>query len=528
ISKKVEKSEQELDATGCIVTPGFFDPHTHLDAQLCWDPTASPSNLHGVTSVVMGLCGFGIAPCQDDGGEYLLKSLQEVEEIPYASTAAGVDFQWSSWGEFAAHIERQALSINVAGFVPHTALRYAVMGERARGEEATAEDIAAMRAQLAEGLAAGAVGFSTSRGPNHKDAYGDPVPSRFATDNELAQLVSECKNRLWQINVKTKFSGDADALISEVEAYEAWTRAAGANFTWTPFHAEPGNNVWRDVLAHTQQVNADGLIVKPQIAAQPITTSFRFDGFSYIMAVPDWRDIFQGFHKLSAEERKALFADASVREIMARPPQNPDAQFAPKLEDWIVLDSPNHPEAVGNSLVWLGERWNIPAGQAMCDLILGDDLMTSIQVPAVNRSGEAIAVFLNDHDTLIGLGDAGAHVNSINNYAYTTQILQDFVKGNGTLTLPKAIQRMTSEPAQLHGLPARGRLLAGAPADVNVIDLDQLSLNRLETRHDLPTGASRIWQSANGYRYVMVNGEVSIESDKPTGASAGALLRVGA
>src|SRR5919106_2814210 len=185
-------AEREIDASGCIVTPGFVDPHTHLDAQLCWDPSGSPSSLHGVTTVVMGLCGFGVAPCREGGGEYLLRSLEMVEEIPFESTSLGVPFTWRTWPEFMAHLRSRPLGVHVYGFVPHSALRYYVMGERARSEPATADDRAALVAELRRSLAAGALGFATSRGPNHNDAYGEPVPSRRADDAELRALVGAC------------------------------------------------------------------------------------------------------------------------------------------------------------------------------------------------------------------------------------------------------------------------------------------------------------------------------------------------
>src|SRR5260370_29620762 len=303
VGETVGSAVTDVDAAGCVGTPGFIDPHTHLDAQLCWDPAARPSSLHGVTTVVLGLCGFGVAPCRPGGSEYLLRSLEVVEEIPYESTVRGVPFDWSSWVEYFHYVGGLPLTVNVAGFVPHSALRDHVMGERARGDAATATDRDALVGELRQSLDAGAVGFSTSRGPNHVDAFGDPVPSRFADDDELRALLSTCRGGAWQVNVETKFSGDAAGLIAEVDRYASWSAAAGTRLSWTPLHAEPGTTIWREVVARNAVLNQQpGLVVAPQVAASPITTVFRFDEFSPVAFVPGWADLTSGWF----EDRKSV------------------------------------------------------------------------------------------------------------------------------------------------------------------------------------------------------------------------------
>ena len=225
VGAALDRGREELDATGCIVTPGFVDPHTHLDAQLCWDAAASPSTLHGVTSVVLGIRGFGIAPCHDGDGEYLLRSLEAVEEIPYASASLGVGFEWTTWGEFMQHLTGRELGVNAAGMVPHSALRYFVMGERAGSQPASEDERDAMAGELRRAIADGALGFATSRGPNHTDGNGDPVPSRAADDDEPRALVQECRGRVWQINVATKF---ATNIIKTIPAVFGSNIPAGA------------------------------------------------------------------------------------------------------------------------------------------------------------------------------------------------------------------------------------------------------------------------------------------------------------
>ena len=420
----------EIDASGCFVVPGIIDPHTHLDAQLCWDGTASPSSHHGVTTVLGGMCGFGVAPCPPGGDEYLLRSLEVVEEIPYESTAAGVEFTWGTFAQYLEHLDARPLAVNAGFLVPHSALRYAVMGDRARGETATDADRESLAAVLREALDAGGLGFASSRGPNHQDAHGEPVTSRHADDAEIRALVAQCRGRPWQINVRTKFAGDAQALLDEVAEYGSWTREAGARLTWTPCHADD-EGTWRRVLEATHEVDGDGVEVVPQVLAQPL----------------------------------ALW-DTSA----------------------------------------------LPEGEA-------------VEVPVLNKDAEGIAALVEDRGTLVGLGDAGAHVRSVTNYTYPTTLLADLVRDQERIPLEHAVRRLTSHPAEFFGLGARGRVSVGWAADLAVLDLDSLELGPLEVVADLPAGAERLVRSARGWRATVVNGEVTRRDGESTGAWPGQVLR---
>jgi len=521
---EVGPGTREIDAAGAWVTPGFIDPHTHLDAQLCWDPSGSPSAGHGVTTVILGLCGFGIAPCPPDGGDYLLRALEVVEEIPYASTKLGVDFEWKSWRDYRNFLARQPLGVNAAGFVPHSALRYAVMGDRARSEVATETDRAALVAELRDALDAGAIGFATSRGPNHVDNYGDPVPSRNADALELEALVGACAGKLWQINVETKFSHDAKALLDEIEVYIDWTRRADAKMTWTPFYAEPGETVWQDVLAHNTRTNASGVRVAPQITAVPITLLLRFDERSVFTAISGWDEVLKGFFKDSSEEKKKRLMDPAVRNVMRNAEGDPKHPLTPNFERWSFTLAPGRPEYGGRTLADIAREQGTHPVDVLCDQIVADDLQTLIDVPIFNLSEEGVVQFLEDEGTLLGLGDAGAHVMSVTNYRYPTFLLEDLVRKQGAISIETAVRRMTSLPAEIHGLSDRGRLAVGARADVCVIDREAIRLGPVEVRHDLPGGAPRLVQRGHGYRHVLVNGVPTIEDDQPTGARAGEML----
>jgi N-acyl-D-amino-acid deacylase len=494
-----------VDARGCHVAPGFVDPHTHLDAQLCWDPDAAPSSAHGVTTVIIGLCGFGIAPSPPDGGEYLLHMLEGVEEIPAAAARLGVDFTWGSWVDYRRSLRPR---VNVYGYVPHSALRYAVMGDRARTDPATDDDVAGMRQALEEALRFGAIGLATSRGPNHVDGAGDPVPSRLATDDELRGLVDACAGRCWQINLASKTSADPADLIEEVERYAGWTQAAGARLSWTPFHADPGSDRWREILRHTRELNERGVTVKPQVSVQPLAVALTFDRPSLLTRVTGWGPALAGWDAREPAQRLAHLADESVRVTLRAAPEDAAGALAPRSGDWVIVSSRTAPGAIGGTVRRLADATGRHPVDALLDLVIADDLATVVQVPVVNRDREAVATLVADPDTVIGLGDAGAHVMSISNFSYPTELLARLVRDEGALTVEQAVHRLTRQPAQYHGLDDRGTLAVGRPADVVVFDLDRLALGPVETRTDLPGGAPRLWQGASGYVARVVDGQL--------------------
>jgi len=520
-----DEGGEVVDATGCWVTPGFIDPHTHLDAQLCWDSSGSPCAHHGVTTVILGLCGFGVAPCPEAGDDYLLKALEVVEEIPYRATREGVPFVWRSWREYRDHLDGRPLGVNAAGFVPHSALRYFAMGDRARHEAATVADREAMVAELRDAIDAGAIGFATSRGPNHVDGYHEPVPSRLADHSELEALVGACRDRLWQINVETKFSHDATALIEELETYVAWTRNAGARLTWTPCYAEPGETVWKELLAYHEKINRGGLAVTPQITAVPITLLLRFDERSFLTAVSGWEQALKGYYGLDHEARKARLGDASTREKMKAGRGDPKNPLTPDFEAWTFTLAPSRPELGGRILAEVAEAAGLHPVDFLCDQVVADELATLIDVPILNRSLEGTLRFLEHPNTLLGLGDAGAHVMSVTNYRYPTYLLAELVRDRGALSVELAIHQLTGVPARMHGLRDRGEIRIGAAADLCVIDPEQLRLGPVRVVHDLPGGEPRLVQAGHGFRAVYVNGVQTVADDEQTGATPGRMLR---
>lgn len=517
-------ARNSIDAAGCIVTPGFIDPHTHLDAHLFWDPQCAPSNLHGITTVVLGNCGFGVAPCPAGGKEYMLRSLERVEEIPYSATSLAVPFNWRSWSEYADAVAALGLGVNVASYAAHSPLRYSAMGEAASQPGAGADAVRQMRATLEKALADGAIGFASSRGPNHVDAFGRPVPSRNADDQELQQLVAACRGRIWQINVRTKASADALPLLAELEQYSQWTEAAGAALTWTPLLVEAGSH-WRESVAWSRGRLAHGARVVPQTLAMPLYTSLRFDQpQSYQLIVKGWLPVFSDWDRIDHAARVARLRSREARDVLRAAGIRGTRYFDARFDQWEIVRSPTRPEMIGRTVIELAADGSEPV-DALCDLLVADDLGTLLRVPVANNDPVEMADALNDDGLLYGLGDAGAHVTSLTNYAYPTAVLATFVRERGVLAVEKAVSAMTRVPARLLGLPGRGELSPGMAADICVIDLDRVALGPIVVQPDLPGGAERVYQAATGYRAVLVNGEVTVRDDASLQAAPGRFLR---
>lgn len=512
---------REIDAAGAIVTPGFVDPHTHLDAQLCWDPTGSPSNLHGVTTALVGMCGFGIAPCPEGGMEYLLRSLEVVEEIPYESTSQGVPDAWRSFADYLDHLDAQPLALNVGAVVPHSALRYAVMGDRAQGAADEAER-AVLVATLREALAAGALGLASSRGPNHRDANGDPVPSRLADDAELSELVAACAGRVWQMNVQSKAGATREQLFAELATYAEWSAADDVRLTWSPCLSDtlpdlPG------VLDLMSKFAAEGTTVAPQITSQPLTAILSFEITS--MANSLWPLAMAGFDDLDTAGRLARLAEADFRDKL-RDGSHATGFWGPSGPgEWTLARSATRPALQGRNVGEIAAEHGADAFDFVCDLAIADGLDTLVQVPIANRDKAALNELLRHETTLMGLGDAGAHTLSATTYTYSTTLLADFVRDQPVLSLAEAIRQLTDHPAKFFGVPERGRVEEGLIADLNVIDLDRIDLGPLEIANDLPGGAPRLYRSAVGYRATVVNGVVTLLDDQPTDARPGAVVR---
>jgi N-acyl-D-aspartate/D-glutamate deacylase len=337
-------------------------------------------------------------------------------------------------------------------------------------------------------------------------------------------LAMACRGGLWQINVATKASVDSSQIVNELQEYVTWTQAAGAALTWTPMLIESGTP-WREALAYCTRIREAGTQVLPQVLAMPLYISLRFDQpQSFHLLIQGWQPVFGDWARIDHATRISRLRDVAARDILRSAGIRGRRYFEVRFDRWEIARSPSRPDMIGRCLLELAQRGADPV-DAFCDLLLQDDLATLVRLPIANDDPSEMAEALNSDGVLYGLGDAGAHVSSVTNFAYPTAVLSNFVRERGTLTVEKAVREMTSVPARVMGLSDRGELSSGKAADICVVDPQCVALAPAETRADLPGGVERIYQGAVGYRAVVVNGRVTVRNDVSLNIAAGRFLR---
>ncbi|HIF92932.1 MAG TPA: amidohydrolase [Myxococcales bacterium] len=516
-----------IDASGRIVTPGFIDPHTHLDAQLFWDPLASPCCWHGTTSVVVGNCSVTFAPVREGDVERLARTLESVEEIPYESILAGVPFDWTTYGGYLDSLAARPLGVNAAGLVGHAALRQHAMGERAGDENQQPNDdeLDTMCTQVGEALSAGALGFSTSRTASHSTPDGLPIPGSYALDAELfalADVVRKSGKGLvqWVSGFGERDEGpEYPRARAEVARIAETSRRSGQPVVLSMFTHELVPTLHRIVLEEIDRENAQGAEIRPMFNPRPVLSFIGLGNHSPIRGAA-WKALYER----APEERLAALEDVGVRtrlcgvgaEYQARA-ANSLYLFGPETCDY-DLRPERRLDAVAKA------RGEDPA-EAVVSLMRetrGRQIFVSV---GANQVPEAVEEVFSHPGVLVGLGDAGAHVSGICDASMTTYLLAHWCRDRGVLTLEEAVRRLSSEPADVFGIPGRGRIAPGAYADLNVLDLEALGMEVPEFVFDLPAGAGRWTQRARGYDYTVVNGEVAVERGLHTGRLNGRIIR---
>ena len=526
-----------IDATGRLVTPGFVDIHTHLDAQIAWDPVASSSCWHGVTSVVMGNCGVTFAPCRPEDRSYLAELMESVEDIPRAAILDGLPWDWVTYGEYLASIERMPKGVNVGGMVGHCALRQFAMGERALDkDEPTADDMAMMCDLLDEAMRAGALGFSTSRTYLHKVPDGRPVPGTYARPSELYAFADVLGRHGAGVFESASRLGEGERDDPEVpltRAEVAWmgevSRRSGlpVSFGLTQHDSRP--DLYERIIAFAKEENASGATVRPQTTARSVGVLYSIDTFTPFDRAPAWRELRRRDDEGRQPSRAAIMT--AIRDTVTRAKLIEAAdETPPGLDVWqlFVLNQPGGARYDLDPQCSLGaeaERRGVSAAAAFIELVLETDGGVVLSYPFLNQRLDAVETMLDDPLVTLGLADAGAHVGQILDASQPTFLLTYWVRERGRWTIEEAVRRLTSDTADLFGIVDRGRLVPGAFADVNVIDWDGLHLPPPEYVHDFPHGAGRYVQGASGYDVTLVNGQVFMEHGAHTGVFAGTVLR---
>ncbi len=524
IGKVTDTAKRTIDAEGKIVTPGFVDIHTHLDAQIWWDPAVSSSCWHGVTSVVMGNCGVTFAPCRPEDRDYLAHLMESVEDIPAASITEGMLWKWETYGEYLKALDGTPKGVNVGGMVGHCAVRYWAMGEESlENKPASPEAIGRMRDIVAEAISGGALGFSTSRTILHRTPEGQPVPGTFAEFDELmgiASALGDLKRGVIEAAPGID-SGRAEDLQREVHWMTEASLATGRPVTFGLAQSRRHPTAYVSMLDQISESAKRGARIFAQSTTRGIGVLFGFANRTPFDRASSWRAL----RNLSLKEKVAKLRDSEYRARMVR-----EAKDNPPPIDFsqiFVLPKGDvrYDLGIEDSLQTHADRLGVSPGEAFIHLALENEGETLFNYPFLNPQFDAVQHMLDHPQVVIGLGDSGAHCGQIMDSSLPTYFLKYWVKERQHFALEQAIYMLTSEPAQLFDIHDRGVLREGAYADLNVIDYDNLRLPPPTFVHDFPAGSGRYIQRSSGYDYTLVNGQVFMQGLDHTGAIAGRVLR---
>jgi N-acyl-D-aspartate/D-glutamate deacylase len=523
-----EPASKVLDATGLMVAPGFVDLHTHYDAQLFWDPTASPSPPHGVTTVIGGNCGFSLAPAGPEHAGYLSRMMARVEGMPLPALEAGLDWEWSSFGEWLARLEGR-LGVNAGFLAGHSTIRRAAMGDRAVGGEASAEEVEAMVAALKDAMAQGALGLSTSQAHTHHDGEGQPVPSRAAGRSELealARAVAEHPGTTLELIVPGCLNGFSD---EEVELLASLSLLANRPANWNVLGVSAMNPAGVEhQLAASDAAAERGAKVVALTLPHTMKIRLSFENGAILDGLPGWREILA----LPIPERIAALSDPEVRRRLDEGAHSKDAGIIGALANWKMLRfdeifDPSNADCEGKSVGEVAAERGQSPFDAMLDVVVTDRLRTGLRppIPETEADWELRAKVWRDPRTVVGGSDAGAHLDVMCGAVYSTALLGEGVAKRGLLSWEEAVHELSDVPARLYGLRDRGRLAEGWWADIVVFDPEEVGHGPERTRDDLPGGASRLYAEATGIEHVIVNGTEIVAGNASTGDLPGALIR---
>jgi N-acyl-D-aspartate/D-glutamate deacylase len=529
-------AQRTIDADGLLVTPGVVDMHTHYDGQVTWDPLVTPSSWHGVTTIVMGNCGVGFAPVRPGSQEWLVQLMEGVEDIPGTALTEGITWGWESFPEYLTALEGMGRVVDVGTQVPHGAVRAYVMGERgSHNEPATPEDIAGMAALVKEGIAAGALGFSTSRTIVHRAVDGEPVPGTFAAEDEIFGIGQSLKSLgagVFELAPAGAMGEDLAAPEREVALMRRLSAAIGRPISFALLQVDSAPDQWREILRLATDANAEGADLRPQVAGRALNVLLGFQTFHPFskrptyLAVADLPLAERIEHLRKDEVRRAILTESIPDDpLMAMIGGQSTSHMFP------LGEPPDYEPTPDMSVAAIARRERRPEEEVLYDLLLrhdGRELVLFTLGGYSHGSLDDMKEMLLHPNSALGLSDGGAHCGVLCDASAPTFMLSHWARdrANG-LPLEFVVKKMTRDTAHLYGLEDRGVLAPGFKADLNLVDLENLNLRLPEMVHDLPAGARRLIQRADGWKATICSGEVTFEDGEHTDARPGRLIRGG-
>jgi N-acyl-D-aspartate/D-glutamate deacylase len=525
------QAREVIEANGRIVTPGFVDIHTHYDGQAIWSEELAPSSSHGVTTVVTGNCGVGFAPCRPADHDMLIEVMEGVEDIPGVVMTEGLPWDWETFPEYLDALESRPRDIDVGAYLPHSPLRVYVMGERgAAREPATPQDLERMGALTREAIGVGALGVASSRMMYHRTRTGEQIPSYAAADAEL-QALANAMTDVGSGIVQLVLNAPTESWDSELDHLVGVVEASGRPATFTLGTSNSGPPVWEQAMARVADANARGARIRAQVLPRPIGLIMGFElSTNPFCACPSWPAI----EALPFAERIERLRDPVVRTALIGEHPDPHNLFALSARKWEWIfplgDPPCYEPGREDSIAARAVAAGVKPEEVAYDLMLqgnGHAMLYNALGNFHENRLDAVHDLMTRPDTVVGLGDGGAHYGAICDASYPTFMLTYWARDREgpRLSLAQAVRALARDPAEMVGLRDRGLLKAGHKADINVINLDRLALHAPQVRYDLPGGGRRLDQRATGYEVTIVSGAIIRRDDMPTGARPGRVVR---
>lgn len=524
IGKITDGAKKTIDASDLIVAPGFIDPHTHYDAQICWDPLITSSSWHGVTSLVMGNCGVGIAPCKPEAREIAAWDLVNVEAIPFDVLTKGIKWEWETFPEYLNAAQKRGCGINLGFMAPLTPFRHFVMGEESMDRAATPQEIAQIKALIKEAVAAGAFGFSTTNVAQHIGYKGRPIACRNASRDELKAYANALKE-LGKGSIELALSNSVSLVDeSEYALLDMLLTESTRPVTWLALlNRDDMPDACQQTLRATEPLIKKGAVA--QVTCRPLIIQIDLKSPFIFANLPCWKPAFQR----PVEEQKAFYRQDSFRQGFRKEMEAPKV-FGGKWERCVIheVGNPAMKSLVGKSVAQIARERGKEAIDTFLDLAIEDDLNLLYTYELFNANEDRIPELITDSRVMVGLSDGGAHVDMLCDAGYCTYMLGTWVRERQVMTLEHAVKRLTSEPAAFYGMTQRGVIKKGLAADFAIFDLKTIgSKKRGDMVNDLPGGGKRLVMPAQGVQHTVVNGTVLYENAKHTGAFPGQVLRSG-